>query len=270
MATGTSTVALPAPFRWEGDHIGADLGYGARALFTTRRGGVSRPPFDTLNLERFTGDDDPAALAANYERLAAAVGVPVERFAQGRQVHGAVVQRVRDVPDAAAPDGGARTGARGGAFPQADGQATALPEVACVVLTADCMPVALASPGAVAMVHAGWRGLAAGVLEEGVRAVRELGGSGGPLVAAIGPCAGGCCYEVGDDVRAALGLEPLGAPATIDLAAVARERLGAAGVDAVHDVGMCTMCSDPSLLFSHRRDGGRTGRQGGVAWRVSA
>jgi hypothetical protein len=262
MATATSTIALPAPFRWEGEHIGADLGHGARVLFTTRRGGVSRPPFHSLNLGRF-GDDDPQALAANHRRLAELVGVPARRIAQGRQVHGAAVARVRALPDAPLPGDPAADGA----FAEADGQATALPGVACLVLTADCLPVAIAGRAAVAMVHAGWRGLAAGVLEEGVRAVRDLGDDG-PLVAAIGPCAGGCCYEVGDDVRCALGLAPAGAPAPIDLVAVARERLAAAGVGAVHEVGICTMCGDPSLLFSHRRDGGRTGRQGGVAWRV--
>ena len=81
---------------------------------------------------------------------------------------------------------------------------------------------------------------------------------------AIGPAAGGCCYEVGDDVRAALGAAPLGAPAPIDLKALARERLRAAGAHAVHDCGLCTMCTDRSLFFSHRRDGGVTGRQAGI------
>jgi YfiH family protein len=251
--TATAARSLPAPFAWEGDHIAADLGHGARALFTTRRGGVSRPPFDTLNLGWLT-DDDPQDVEANRDRLAALVGVPRGRFAQGRQVHGARVVRV-DAP--------------GGEVQEADGQATGLRGVACAVLTADCMPVALAADGAVAMVHAGWRGLAGGVLEEGLEAVRDLGGAG-DVVAAIGPAAGGCCYEVGDEVREALGVDVAGRVCEnrfIDLKAIARERLVAAGATRVHDTGLCTMCSDRSLFFSHRGDQGRTGRQGGVAWR---
>jgi copper oxidase (laccase) domain-containing protein len=119
------------------------------------------------------------------------------------------------------------------------------------------------------MVHAGWRGLAGGIVEEGAAAVRELGGDG-PLVAAIGPAACGRCYEVGDEVRAAFGLAPVGGPAAIDLKAIAHARLAAAGAGAVHDVGLCTMCSGPGLFFSHRGDGGRTGRQAGVVWRSSS
>jgi polyphenol oxidase len=124
--------------------------------------------------------------------------------------------------------------------------------------------VALSAPGAVAMVHAGWRGLAAGVLDEGVAALRDVGATG-PVTAAIGPGAGGCCYEVGDEVRVTFEDVPeamLGR--NVDLKAVATARLRAAGVEEVHDSGLCTMC-DPRF-FSHRRDQGTTGRQGGVAW----
>jgi YfiH family protein len=232
-------VTLPEPFTWEGDHIVARLPHGVRVLFTTRRGGVSKPPFDSLNLGRLT-DDDPAATEENRARLLALTGV--DRLAFGRQVHGSLV--VRDAE----------------AFLEADGQVVTRPNVAAMVLTADCLPVALAAPGAAAMIHAGWRGMAEGVLEEGVRVAGEV------TAAAIGPCARGCCYEVGDDVRAALGLEPNGGPAPIDLPALARERLAAAGVEQIHDTGLCTMCHF-GLFFSHRRDGGRTGRQAGVAWR---
>ena len=236
----TATATLPQPFTWSGDHVAAELGHGVRVLFTTRRGGVSAPPYDTFNLGRLT-DDDPAATEENRARLLALTGA--ERLAFGRQVHGPVV--VRDAE----------------AFVDADGQVVTRPGVAAMVLTADCIPVGLAAPGAVGMVHAGWRGLAEGVLEEGVRV------AGGATAAAIGPCARGCCYEVGDEVRAALGVEAAGGPANIDLPSLARRRLEAAGVAEVHDTGLCTMCSDPSLFFSHRRDGGRTGRQAGVAWR---
>jgi YfiH family protein len=239
-------VQLPAPFAPVGDHIGIALP-GGRALFTTRRGGVSEGAYASLNLGRWT-DDDPDAVAANRERLADTVGVPLDAVLQGRQVHGARVER-RVAPD--------------GALHDADGQATNAEGVAPLVLTADCLQIALIAPGAVAMVHAGWRGLADGVLEEGVDAVRELGG--GPIEAAIGPGAGGCCYEVGPEVHAAFGRAPARAP--IDLKAIAARRLTDAGATTVHDVGICSMCADPGLFFSHRRDGGLTGRQAGIAWR---
>jgi copper oxidase (laccase) domain-containing protein len=121
------------------------------------------------------------------------------------------------------------------------------------------------------MLHGGWRGLAGGVVAAGVRALRELD-TGGPVEAAIGPGAGACCYEVGDEVRRAFAAEPealaeAAGGTRLDLAAVARARLAAEGVEAVHDVGLCTICSDPALFFSHRRDGGATGRQAGVARR---
>ena len=131
------------------------------------------------------------------------------------------------------------------------------------MLAADCLPVALGDAGAVAMLHAGWRGLAAGVLESGVAALRELGGSE-RIVAVIGPGAGACCYEVGAEVHAAFG----GAHRhgdRIDLRAIARERLLAAGVAEVLDAAVCTICDE--RFFSHRREGARAGRQGGVAWR---
>lgn len=245
--TTIRAVQLPAPFEPVGDHIGIALP-GGRALFTTRRGGVSAGPYASLNLGRWTDDDDDA-VDRNRQLVADAVGVPLEAVVQGRQVHRARVER-RTTGD--------------GALNEADGQATATKGLATLVLTADCLPVALVSPGAVAMVHAGWRGLADGVLEEGVQAVRELGGDGA-IEAAIGPGAGACCYEVGAEVHQAFGRPA--ATATIDLKAMARERLHAAGVQEVHDVGLCTICGDPSLFFSHRRDGGVTGRQAGVAWR---
>jgi polyphenol oxidase len=136
------------------------------------------------------------------------------------------------------------------------------------VLTADCLPIAIASQGAVAMVHAGWRGLAAGVVSEGVAAVRALG-TKERIEAAIGPGAGPCCYEVGEEVHQAFE-SSYGATArhgrNLDLKAIARAQLRDAGVATVHDVGLCTICSDPSLFFSHRRDHGVTGRQAGIAW----
>jgi polyphenol oxidase len=242
---------LPSPFHAAGDHVAIELP-GARALFTTRRGGVSRGPYESLNLGRLT-DDDPDAVETNRRRVADAAGV---QLVYGRQVHGTRVCRVREAPV-------------GFSDPiESDGQVTALAGLGPMVFTADCLPIAIATPGAVAMVHAGWRGLAEGVIDEGVRAVRELADGGSPLAAAIGPGAGGCCYEVGAEVHARF--ERFGAVArngdNLDLKAIAAAQLRAAGVSDVHDARLCTICSDPSLFFSHRRDRGLTGRQVGVAW----
>jgi YfiH family protein len=223
-------------FRADGEHLVIDLP-GATALFTTRRGGVSEGPYASLNLGLLT-DDEPDRVAANRERVRAHAGA--ERLAQGRQVHGTRV--VVDGP--------------GGE--EADGQVTTRPGVAAIVLVADCLPVALAGPDAAGVVHAGWRGLSDGVLEAGVAAM----GDAGRVAAAIGPGIGPCCYEVGDDVRAVFGTSAR----TLDLKAVARERLNGVGVTEVHDCGLCTAC-DAGRFFSHRRDHGLTGRQAGLAWR---
>jgi purine-nucleoside/S-methyl-5'-thioadenosine phosphorylase / adenosine deaminase len=222
---------------------------GGRVLFTERCDG---------NMSSVSGAGAEHGGRAR-ERLRERTGLT--RHARGRQVHGTVVRRVgpgETTPDEV-PAGEAQ---RGGALVEADGQATALPGLGVMVLTADCLPVALGSDGAVAMLHAGWRGLAAGVLEEGVRALRELGG-GDDIVAVIGPGAGVCCYEVGAEVHAALGSGD-GAAGHIDLHAVARQRLLAAGVSRVQDLGICTICD--RAFFSHRREGARAGRQAGVAW----
>lgn len=248
-------IGLPAPFRWAGDHVAADLGE-HRVRFTTRAGGRSTGSYTSCNLGRWT-DDDPAAVEENYDRLADGLGLDRRRFAQAHQVHGSEVQRRDEEP------------AEGEELLACDGQATHVSGVGCLVLTADCLPVALLCESAVAMVHAGWRGLATratsstggGVLDEGLRALRELGGRG-PVTALIGPGAGPCCYEVGDELRERFGT----AGSTLDLKGVAAERLRAAGVAHVHDVGLCTICTPPELFFSHRRDGPTTGRQAGIAW----
>jgi polyphenol oxidase len=179
----------------------------------------------------------------------------LQRLARGYQVHGAVVDVVAVMPDREAETG---------ELDQADGQATALSDLGAMVLAADCLPVALASEGAVAMVHAGWRGLAGGVLASGVRAIRELTPAG-ELIAVLGPCAGVCCYEVGPEVHAALdsGHEG-GGKALVDLRAIARRQLRALGVETISEVGGCTICDE--RFFSHRREGERAGRQAGIAW----
>jgi polyphenol oxidase len=127
--------------------------------------------------------------------------------------------------------------------------------------------VAVAGGGAVVMLHAGWRGLAEGVIDAGVRTLRALAGED-ELTAAVGPGAGGCCYEVGEEVHRRFADYDGGVHRgdNLDLKAIAREQLRRAGVSTIHDVGLCTICSAPELFFSHRRDRGVTGRQAGVAW----
>lgn len=229
-------------FRAAGDHLAIDLP-GGTALFTTRRGGVSEGPYASLNLGVHT-DDDRAAVTANRERAAALAGAPL---AAVHQVHGTTVVT-----------------AGGEAVPDADGQVTGARTLALLVLVADCLPVALISPEAVGVVHAGWRGLQGGILGNGVRALRDTGAT--TLTAAIGPAIGPCCYEVGDELRAAFGT----GERTLDLPAIAAGQLAAAGVGEVHTAGLCTACAErdgASLFFSHRRDRGVTGRQAGIAWR---
>ena len=231
-----------------GDHFAIDLP-GARAVFTTRHGGFSGGPYASLNLGRLT-DDDPAAVQRNRELLQGRLGVPLAMI---RQVHGAEVRRL------------ASPSQPGAALQEADGQATSAAGTAPMVLTADCLPIAVAGDGAAAILHAGWRGLAAGIIEAGVRAVRELGASG-PLEAVIGPGAGPCCYEVGEEVHARFASYGPSAKRgrNLDMKSIVRTQLERAGVDAVTDLGLCTICSED--FFSHRRDGGVTGRQAGVVW----
>ena len=234
--------------RW----LEADLD-GARAAFSTRQGGVSAGPFASLNLGILT-DDEREAVVENRGRLAAALGFPPERIAIGRQVHGAELRSHADAQD---PSPFAEPGS---AIPEADGHLTAAPGLAALVFVADCLPVALSGPGGVAMLHCGWRGLAAGILARGAEAVAATD-------AAIGPGIGACCYEVGDEVLAAFaGLGPgVAEGRMLDLAGVAELLLRRAGVGRVETAGLCTSCEE-SLFFSHRRDRGRTGRQAGLAW----
>lgn len=226
---------------------------GAQAVFTTRAGGVSPPPYDSLNLGLLT-DDEPGNVARNREILADRHGVAL---AYGLQVHGNAVCVVdRGNPPTADPP------------PNADAVATATPGLGVLVLAADCLPIAIAGGGAVAMVHAGWRGLASGVIEAAVAAVRRLGTTGAQLSAVIGPGAGACCYEVDEDLhrRFAARGEGFRSGANLDLKAVAAHQLERSGVARVDDLGLCTICSHGSTFFSHRRDGALTGRQAGLAW----
>lgn len=226
----------------------------ATAAFSTRLGGVSERPFDTLNLGLLTGDE-PARVRENRMLLAAATGVDASDVLIGRQVHGAEVCVHTARQDA---DAFARPGPR---LAEVDGHATAVAGLAPLVFVADCLPIALAGPGGVAMVHGGWRGLAGGIVARGVEAVSAT-------AAAIGPGIGPCCYEVGPEVLDAfrdLG-DGIARDRMLDLVEVARRLLARSGVEEVEASGLCVSC-EHELFFSHRRDDGRTGRQAGMVWR---
>jgi YfiH family protein len=224
-----------------------------RAFTTTRAGGVSAGPYASLNLAGHVGDD-PAAVAENRRRLGAALGLPAPPLWL-EQVHGV------GVVDAA----------RAGPAPRGDGSWTERPGVVCAVLTADCLPVLLCDRAGsrVAAVHAGWRGLAAGVVEAGVAA---LGRPGEALMAWLGPAIGPVHFEVGGEVREAfVGRHPQAEAAfrpspgrrhggcwLADIYRLARVRLAALGVQAVYGGGLCTY-ADHARFYSYRRQppGGR-------------
>jgi YfiH family protein len=226
---------------------------GARAAFSTRIGGASAPPYDSLNVAILTGDRRDA-VRRNRHLLAAALGIGPGDVLIGRQVHGAELER-RDSPPS--PSAFADPGPE---LAERDAQATATPGLAPLVMVADCLPVAVSGPGGVAMLHCGWRGLAAGVIERGVREVSAE-------AAAIGPGIGPCHYEVGDEVLEAFsGLgDGIAEGRMLDLREVARGLLAQSGVDRVEVSELCTSC-EAELFFSHRRDDGDTGRQAGLVW----
>jgi YfiH family protein len=218
---------------------------GAQVAFSTRRGGVSEGPYESLNLGILT-DDERDRVEANRARLAEAAALDGRAIAMGWQVHGTELKQWDAPPD-------------GSPLARVDGHMTGRDDLALLVLVADCLPVALSGGGQVAMVHCGWRGLAGGILARAVERFET------PPAAAVGPGIGPCCYEVGDEVREQF--EPRFADGRmLDLRAVAEDRLRAAGVEQVEHVDLCTSCR-PDLFFSHRRDNGVTGRQGGLVWR---
>ena len=259
---------------------------GVVAAFTGRAGGSSAPPYATLNLGLAVGDDLRRVLA-NRRRVATVLGLAGRPWALARQVHGnrilAVETRTGQFGAGLAAPGSGRAGtvALGPGPPEgklpvgeADGLVTTDPGVVLAVLTADCAPVLLAdaAAGVVGAVHAGWRGLAAGVVEAGVAAMADLGADPAATVGLVGPAVGGCCYEVGPDVREAVGARYPAALATtrdgrpaLDPAPGAAQALERAGVEVtnVRLVGECTV-DLADRYFSHRRDHGRTGRQAGL------
>lgn len=224
-----------------------------RALMSDRQGGVSAPPYDSLNLASHVGDE-PDAVAENRRRFEVRLGLPLRRL---EQVHGATVV----VWDAAPAE----------AVPRADAAVSATPGLACEVQVADCLPVLLADRHGrvVGAAHAGWRGLAGGVLEATVRRCCELGQARpADLEAWLGPCIGPHCFEVGNDVPAGFGIDPADDPCFTaragvpgkwwaDLPGLARRRLNAAGLLSITgndgSVDWCTM-QQPSRYFSFRRD----------------
>jgi YfiH family protein len=225
----------------------------AGAAFSTREGGVSAAPYATLNLAVLNGDR-VVDVRENRHRLSAALGIEPSEVLIGRQVHGAALERQDSPPR---PSAFADPGPR---LPEVDGQVTGRRGLSPLVMVADCLPVALAGPHGVAMLHCGWRGLAAGIVERGAREV-------GAEAAAVGPGIGPCCYEVGEEVLDSfteLG-DGIAAGRMLDLREVARRLLARAGVERVEISDLCTSC-ETELFFSHRRDGERTGRQAGVAW----
>lgn len=224
-----------------------------RVAFSTRQGGVSFGAFSSLNLGLATEDEEPAVLE-NRKRLLHALRADVTRASMCRQIHGATVTK-------ASPTG---IGERHD-HPERDGLWTDRSGEPVVVLSADCVPVALCRTTrepAIAAVHAGWRGLLSGVVEA---AVEALGSTA--LMASIGPAIGRCCYDVSDELAgrfsARFGRDVVSGT-RLDLALSARRQLEQAGVASIDDVGLCTACN-PGLFFSHRRDAGVTGRQGLVA-----
>jgi YfiH family protein len=227
---------------------------GVAVRFSTRLGGVSEGPYSSLNLGIQTGDA-AELVVENRRLLGESIGLAPAAIAIGRQVHGAEIARWDAAPVDAFTDAAAARAA-------VDGHVTDLRGIGLLVQVADCLPVALATADRVAMVHCGWRGLAAGIV---AAAVAEFEA---PPSAVVGPGIGRCCFEVGPEVLAELADVPGAARGRmLDLRAVAEARLRAAGVERIEHVDLCTSCRD-DLFFSHRRDDGVTGRQCGIVWRT--
>jgi YfiH family protein len=225
---------------------------GGRVIFSTRQGGVSEGPYESLNLGILT-DDDPASVTANRARLAEAAGVEAGRVVMGWQVHGTGLH------DWEGPDPQSAYEAPGDKqLPHVDGHLTAETELGLLVLAADCYPVALSDGKRAAMLHCGWRPLAGGIIEKAVAAFEST------PAAAVGPGIGGCCYEVGPEVAKRFAdTEGAVDGRMLDLRRVISARLAACGLSEVEHLDRCTSC-EAELYFSHRRDRGLTGRQGGL------
>ncbi|APO94815.1 peptidoglycan editing factor PgeF [Xanthomonas vesicatoria] len=268
-------MAVPAPFVLAADWPAPPR---IQALTTLRYGlGGSLPPFDTLNLGNRNSPegDTPDQVERNRALLVEALALPSAPHWL-RQVHGVEVVRFEAPPRApGAQLNGTGDHASAAFEPTADAAVTAVPGVVLAILTADCLPVVLAAADGseVAAAHAGWRGLADGMLERSVAAMRAPAAH---VIAWLGPAAGPQTYEIGEDVFDAFVADDAQAQAAfsatrpghwrVDLYALARQRLQRAGVpaNAIHGGGLCTI-SDPQRFFSHRRDR-RSGRMATLAW----
>ena len=223
--------------------------------FSTRVGGVSEGPYESMNLGILTGDD-PERVVENRRRLAREAAIDADRARMAWQRHGREVVK-------AAPEGILKPGTQHSAC---DGFWSDEPGQGMMLVTADCLPVAIARADgrrpALAVLHVGWKGLLGGIVASGVDALGE-----GQLAAAIGPGIGPCCYEVGPDVaepyEARFGREVL-SDGKLDLWRATERALNEAGVGEVERTDLCSFCH-PELFFSHRRDRGTTGRQGVIA-----
>jgi len=229
-----------------------------RVAFSTRAGGVSEGSFASLNLGIRT-EDDPARVVENRRLLCEAVGADPDAATMAWQRHGATVTR--------AQSRGIVT--PGTVYDHCDGLWSDERGRAMLLITADCVPVAITRRPesgvrpAVAVLHVGWRGLLAGIVGEGVRALGP-----GRLAAVVGPAIGPCCYEVGEEVaapaREAFGTDVV-RDGKLDLWTSVERALRAAGCEHVDKIDVCTSCNG-DRFFSHRRDEGRTGRQGVIAY----
>ena len=224
----------------------------ATVTFTTRQGGVSEGPYESLNLGALT-EDVLERVVENRHRAAQQAGVAPERMAMGYQVHGTELREWAEPPlDRAYVEPGGKE------LDRVDGHLTREPGVGLLVLVADCYPVALSDGEQAAMLHCGWRPLAAGMIEQ------ALARFSSPPAAAVGPGIGGCCYEVGDEVLEQFAdIDGAASGRMLDLRTVIAAKLAAGGVESVEHVDRCTSC-EPELYFSHRRDNGVTGRQAGI------
>lgn len=243
---------------------------GVRHAATLRTVGASRPPYHAGNLG-FAVPDDPAAVVANRQAAAAAAGVTIDALVVGQQVHG---DRIAVV--SASDRGRGAWGADG--LPATDALMTDSPEVALLVLVADCFALALYAPDvrAIGVAHLGWRGTVARLAEQLVVALGErYGADPRKLVGALAPGIGPCCYVVGEDVAAAVRarfrspeslLVPRAGGIAFDIPGAVLQQLADAGVDAaaIERSALCTSCRT-DLLYSHRAEGGRTGRAGLIA-----
>ncbi len=241
-------------------------GAGVVAAFPSREGGVSPAPYESLNLGLSVGDE-PANVRENRRRLCVAVGLPQQRLVVPGQVHGTELAWVGEA------EAGRGAGDRETVVAGHDGLLTRATGLGLVVSYADCVPVVIAARGSdgpeLAAVHAGWRGMLAGIVGQ---AAAALAGRGTLLGAVVGPSIGRCCFTVDDALRARFAERFPGSAGAdgVDLWACARADLEAAGVpaEAVTVAGLCT--ADDPRFFSHRRDHGLTGRHLAIAWRQEA